>query len=613
MLILRLKIFLNLLYLGDTDAERFFDNNFIKYEKYKIFNIKKVSRSLSSNADNTSTPVTIGMRMKFKKDRIKQLLVRNKKTQSVTINSNNEDSTNTNKDENFSILKESNKDNIDSYSANTHINMNIEHEHESAEQKPKVKGNFVLKNRLAAQLSRDRKKKEFLELKKFSDDVVVENLKLKHDIEKIENEFFIYKINNQSNYCNKCNSKPNNACPKENLNENKIHNSNLNNHEHKIKQLQKKYNQVGTTDISDLTVISRGGPNTNSCFKLGLFTSFLVVICIIGSFFWTSFINFDESLLVNSGVNSVNNSQGRILVNSLDSLENSKISRMNGKSQQKNLDIIKSDFIRNKIGSVSEAQDITKKGFIENMMYSWFKPTVINTKVENVEDGMVLGTGKDDNINMIETVIDRIKTNEKQNKRIREYRNNHFLGIFSSADKSNDAVNNMNVEKNEMLIEKKEMFEKNEKTEIIEQNEKLKINNNETIADEHIKMNNLNIKKKRRNLFFSDTCSDDTEQQSEIVDIGPKKIKETLKPTEVCIKNQKFLWEAHNEEEELQTYLNKKKNKQNNQMDITHITSLKSKKKRNKLGTKNIQNNQTNNIFNQILSSKSNSISSNEE
>ena len=477
------------------------------------------------------------MRMKLKKERIKMLLDkhRHKKSTSNTEDetnykdnhSNNLNTTSNNyKDLNISnntissmsILKESKESNkIDNNNINNINNINNFNNFnnintisalESTNSKPKSSA-FVLQNRLSAQLSRDRKKKEFETLKKYSEEMCEENKKLKNEIEKMENEMFLYKINN---YCNRCgiskeninfqNNIPNNINDMMDENTSIIHNTEY----LTTRQLQKKY----SPEVSDLTVVARG--TTNSCFKFGLFTSFLIVVCIIGSFFWTSFFNFEESIATAT--------KGRILVNSID-LDN--IPSGNKKAQENHV-----NFITN---------NISKKGFIENLMYSWYQPKESSQEELNTtkEDKVINITNKNNNISNISKIINSHNLNKNININLNKNANHNSNSINKSI---NESINE----------------------------------NNEN--------NNIFLGRKRKDTFiFSETCND-----TEMIDLNPKNITEIItrskdeKITEVCIKNQKFLWEAHNEEEELQSYLNSKKNKQN-LLDITSMKKSNIKKK----------------------------------
>ncbi len=285
----------------------------------------------------------------------------------------------------------------------------------------------------------------------------IENTDLKDRNTKLENEILFYK--NNAGKC-KCQT------IRENLNGTNIDIFNKEKQESEImaegdfnhtRFLQKKLN---AQDLQEITVLSRGSSNNNSCFKLGLFTSFLVVVCIIGSFFWTNLFD-EESFKVNSG------SSNRFLISSL---YNDNINKKKARSKTVYID-----------------ENISKKGFLESLMYSWYNQPF-----------------KPDNYASKDNVADKIKKN-------------NFLGK----------------------------------------------------------------KKKRRNqnlnFIFSDTCN-----EAEVIDNAKQNNIENdkNKVKEICIKNQKFLWEAHNSEEKLQSLLNnERKNKNNIVIGMSKQKKAKNKKK----------------------------------
>ena len=119
----------------------------------------------------------------------------------------------------------------------------------------------AIRNRISAQLSRDRKKKEFEDLQKFSQKLLDENKRLKKELTTKNREIINFK-NYMSNLCNNCSLDRNTS--RMNIDPDSINNG-----------------------VSLRT--------NNSIVKYGLVTSFLVIICIISSCFLTN--NYQNSTI----------------------------------------------------------------------------------------------------------------------------------------------------------------------------------------------------------------------------------------------------------------------------------------------------------------------------
>jgi len=111
----------------------------------------------------------------------------------------------------------------------------------------------MLRNRLSAQKSRDRKKKEFDKLKQLTEDLINENNILKNKIKNNENKF--YQINNTFQYlCKDC------------------------------KEIIKKHNnQDNLININDNSIFNKN--NLSFKNKCTLITGLLTIICLLGTFF----------------------------------------------------------------------------------------------------------------------------------------------------------------------------------------------------------------------------------------------------------------------------------------------------------------------------------------
>jgi len=136
----------------------------------------------------------------------------------------------------------------------------------------------MLRNRISAQKSRDRKKKEFDELKIITENLYKENCSLKNKLAKKDNELNQMREILQ-NICKDCKMIPNNLLKE------KINNSNA----------------VG--------IIEKNGRTFNSSLKYSLMTGLLVVVCLIGAL---SLKNFGDKMDNSDGF-KMQNAKQRIL------------------------------------------------------------------------------------------------------------------------------------------------------------------------------------------------------------------------------------------------------------------------------------------------------------
>ncbi len=152
------------------------------YQKLKPFNIIKIPRQ----AEKGSKISTIGMRMKLKKERYKSLLERKR---NLLISSLAVEDLSTDKNKNLDYshnshnpYKEVVKNTNNIYQVNhTYLSNSANEGSDSNIQLPESftiippskskEEALIIKNRLAAQLSRDRKKKELEDLKSFTENL----------------------------------------------------------------------------------------------------------------------------------------------------------------------------------------------------------------------------------------------------------------------------------------------------------------------------------------------------------------------------------------------------------------------------------------------------------
>jgi hypothetical protein len=156
-------------------------------------NLIKNKESLSEENDeknsNSFQAMSLKERMKIKKQKAKKLL--ENKTQRTTIH---EESKENNYEKNNSVSLNNSQENISglisnnnssSYSNNNNSNLNstnINNINQNVLSKMSKKEIKMLRNRLSAQRSRDRKKKELIDLKSITKSLLEENEKLRNEI-----------------------------------------------------------------------------------------------------------------------------------------------------------------------------------------------------------------------------------------------------------------------------------------------------------------------------------------------------------------------------------------------------------------------------------------------
>ena len=227
--------------------------------------------NINSNSNNNSSfnllqNIPLKERMKIKKEKTKKLL-ENKTLRSKT----DEESKENNMEKNNWIINNKNQEsNININNYNFNIN-NIDKSILSKLSKKEIK---MWRNRLSAQRSRDRKKKELLDLKAITKSLLQENEKLRHGI--IERDDKIKKL--MSLLCPECKNK---------LNGNNDFNLSI-----KTNLDSLSNNEMNIQDKSQLTPSSIiGGKKKLALLMTGLFTIF----CVFGTL-----INSNENNLLRS-------------------------------------------------------------------------------------------------------------------------------------------------------------------------------------------------------------------------------------------------------------------------------------------------------------------------
>ena len=140
-----------------------------------INNSNVVSNSNNNNSTNFFQNIPLKERMKIKKEKTKKLL-ENKTLRSKT----DEESKENNMDKNDMIMN--NNKNLESNININNYNFNINNIDKSILSKLSKKEIKMWRNRLSAQRSRDRKKKELIDLKAITKSLLQENEKLRHGI-----------------------------------------------------------------------------------------------------------------------------------------------------------------------------------------------------------------------------------------------------------------------------------------------------------------------------------------------------------------------------------------------------------------------------------------------
>ena len=220
-----------------------------------INNSNVVSNSNNNSSTNFFQNIPLKERMKIKKEKTKKLL-ENKTLRSKT----DEESKENNSDKNILMMNnnKSQESNININNYNFNIN-NIDKSILSKLSKKEIK---MWRNRLSAQRSRDRKKKELLDLKAITKSLLQENEKLRQGIKERDN-----KINQLMNLlCPECKNK---------LNGKNDFNISINTN---IDSLTN--NELNLQDKSQLTPSSIiGGKKKLALLMTGLFTIF----CVFGT------------------------------------------------------------------------------------------------------------------------------------------------------------------------------------------------------------------------------------------------------------------------------------------------------------------------------------------
>ena len=220
-----------------------------------INNSNVVSNSNNNNSTNFFQNIPLKERMKIKKEKTKKLL-ENKTLRSKT----DEESKENNMDKNDMIMN--NNKNLESNININNYNFNINNIDKSILSKLSKKEIKMWRNRLSAQRSRDRKKKELLDLKSITKSLLQENEKLRQGIKERDN-----KINQLMNLlCPEC---------KNRLNGKNDFNISINTNMDSLTN-----NELNLQDKSQLTPSSIiGGKKKLALLMTGLFTIF----CVFGT------------------------------------------------------------------------------------------------------------------------------------------------------------------------------------------------------------------------------------------------------------------------------------------------------------------------------------------
>ena len=220
-----------------------------------INNSNVVSNSNNNNSTNFFQNIPLKERMKIKKEKTKKLL-ENKTLRSKT----DEESKENNMEKNDMIMN--NNKNLESNININNYNFNINNIDKSILSQLSKKEIKMWRNRLSAQRSRDRKKKELLDLKSITKSLLQENEKLRQGIKERDN-----KINQLMNLlCPEC---------KNRLNGKNDFNISINTNMDSLAN-----NELNLQDKSQLTPSSIiGGKKKLALLMTGLFTIF----CVFGT------------------------------------------------------------------------------------------------------------------------------------------------------------------------------------------------------------------------------------------------------------------------------------------------------------------------------------------
>ena len=232
-----------------------------------INNSNVVSNSNNNSSTNFFQNIPLKERMKIKKEKTKKLL-ENKTLRSKT----DEESKENNMEKNDMIMN--NNKNLESNININNYNFNINNIDKSILSKLSKKEIKMWRNRLSAQRSRDRKKKELLDLKAITKSLLQENEKLRHGIKERDDK--IKQL--MSLLCPEC--------------KNKINGNNDFNLSIKTNLDSLSNNEMNIQDKSQLTPSSIiGGKKKLALLMTGLFTIF----CVFGTL-----INSNENNLLRS-------------------------------------------------------------------------------------------------------------------------------------------------------------------------------------------------------------------------------------------------------------------------------------------------------------------------
>jgi hypothetical protein len=238
---------------NDKDTSSLANNTSVYSKNYTFTSPSVLKNEISAKPTVYFVPfnqMSLSERMKIKKEKAKKLL--EKKVKRDNIDNNIHSTINSNLDLEDFINNTSND--LNDFDDLKGINIqNLS--------KKEIK---MLRNRIAAQRSRDRKKKEFDDIKIISHNLMEENSFLKKTLKNKDNE--IQHLRNQlANLCNNCNEK--------------VHNKNS----HSQTQLRLNESDFSSTNSS----------RSSSILKIPLMFGFLAIFCIIGIF--SNILTFNET------------------------------------------------------------------------------------------------------------------------------------------------------------------------------------------------------------------------------------------------------------------------------------------------------------------------------
>lgn len=286
-----------------------------KNQIFRNFNVNFTNANLNPNCTGDSScpyslyvpfqSLPLSERMRIKKEKAKMLLEKKTKRDISIIRSSinqyasnlHEGLTSATSNSHYSptpLNFSQNLKNLDSLQQNQNNSFNSEMPEVPSENKLSKKEIKMLRNRISAQRSRDRKKKEMDEIKFISQNLLNETCLLKKELENKDKEIN-YMKEQLSQLCKNCHEKINfTTCPSVN----NINNVNK-------KKINKTYNNQnnGSTNYS---LVDSSTRRFNSSLKYSLMAGFLVVFCLIG----TLSFNYKNSKFEN---NTQSNFSGRIL------------------------------------------------------------------------------------------------------------------------------------------------------------------------------------------------------------------------------------------------------------------------------------------------------------